>query len=43
MTTYIAKGDNSYMVKSALSCHFKKRNNICDFLFAFLDREAFLK
>ena len=40
MDTYIAKGDHSYLRKSALSCHVSG-NNFCDCVFAFLDREAF--
>ena len=46
MTTYIGKEDHSYeKICALLSFGFflEKRNNFCDFLFAFLDREASLK
>ena len=43
MARYITRGDHSFMGKSALSSHFFTENTIYDFLFVFLDEEAFLK
>ena len=43
MATYISKEDQSLMGKSALPSNFFTENTSFDFLFVFLDEEAFLK